>query len=139
MQVRLGRLRDMQVHVVGRVMSPGRVRVPSVATLFDALASAGVITKEGSLRTAVLRHAGSPDRCIDLYAYLIDGDLSVDVSLTADDAVVVPPVGPRVAIVGRVLRPAIYEIQTEPVNFQTLLAMAGGFGRLADRKALQIE
>jgi polysaccharide biosynthesis/export protein len=139
LQVRLGRLRDMQVHVVGRVVSPGRVRVPSVATLFDALAAAGGITKEGTLRKVLLRHAGSPDRAIDLYAYLIDGDLSVDVSLSADDAIVVPPVGPRVAIVGRVLRPAIYEIEAEPVTFQALLAMAGGFARLADRKVLQIE
>ncbi len=139
LQVRLGRLRDMPVHVVGRVVSPGRVRVPSVATLFDALTAAGGITKDGTLRKLLLRRAGAPDRTIDLYAYLLEGDLSVDVGLSADDAIVVPPVGPRAAIVGRVLRPAIYELEKEPIDFQSLLAMAGGFARLADRKVLQIE
>ena len=139
LQVRLGRLRDMHVHVIGRVVSPGRVRVSSVATLFDALSAAGGISKEGSLRGVVLRRQGQPPRVIDLYAYLLEGDLSRDVSLSANDAIVVPAIGTRVAVVGRVLRPAIYEIVGDEVNFDVLLAMAGGYARLADRSSIQVE
>jgi protein involved in polysaccharide export with SLBB domain len=139
LQVRLGRLRDMPVHVIGRVNLPGRVRVSSVATLFDALAAAGGVSKDGSLRRLLLRRAGEEDRRIDLYAYLLEGDLGADVSLSASDVIVVPAVGPLVGIAGRVLRPAIYELDGPSISLELLLAMAGGFGRLANRQLLQIE
>lgn len=139
LQLRVGRLRDIPVHVIGRVRRPGRVRVSSVATLFDALAAAGGVAKEGSLRKVVLRRRGEAPKSIDLYAYLIDGDIGVDVSLSANDVVLVPPVGARVAITGRVQRPAIYEIGGDEINFDTLLQMAGGYARLADRRRIDIE
>jgi protein involved in polysaccharide export with SLBB domain len=129
----------MPVHVVGRVITPGRVRVPSVATLFDALTGAGGITKDGTLRKIILRRAGAADRTIDLYGYLLEGDVSVDVSLSSDDVIVVPVVGPRVALVGRVLRPAIYELEEPKTSFAALLSMSGGYARLASSKTIQIE
>jgi len=139
LQLRLGRVRDMYVHVVGRVANPGRLKVTSIATLFDVLAAAGGVRKDGSLRNILLRRQGAEPKTIDLYAYLLDGDLSVDLSLSPGDAVVVPAVGPRTAIVGRVLRPAIYEIKGDDNKFERLLVMAGGYGRLADRQSVQIE
>jgi polysaccharide export outer membrane protein len=139
LRLRLARVRDMHVHVVGRVARPGRVDVPAIATLFDVLSATGGVTKDGSLRNVVLRRAGESPRAIDLYAYLLDGDLSVDLSLAPGDSIVVPAVGGRVAIVGRVLRPAIYEIRDSDASFERLLSMAGGYARLADRDTLQIE
>ena len=139
MELRLGRLRDMPVHVIGRVNSPGRARVSSVATLFDALEAAGGVSKDGTLRSIVLRRRDEKPRAIDLYSYLLEGNLSVDVSLQSNDTVVVPAVGPRVAITGRVLRPAIYEFNGQSTGFDEVLAMAGGYARLADRQRVQIE
>ncbi len=139
LQLRLGRMRDMPVHVIGRVAAPGRIRVVAVATLFDALSAAGGITKEGTLRRVLLRRRGQAPRVIDLYAYLLEGDLSVDITLEANDAIVVPSVGARVAIVGRVLRAGIYELLGNEINFDALLDMAGGYARLADRASLQLE
>lgn len=139
LQVRTGRLREMHVHVVGRVHRPGRVRVLSVASLFDALAAAGGVTKDGSLRSIRVRRRGAEERSVDLYAYLLDGDTTVDVSLGPSDAVVVPAVGPRVAVVGRVLRPAIYELSGDGADLDEILAMAGGEARLANRERFQVE
>ena len=139
MELRLGRVREMSVHVIGRVAEPGRVRVSSISTLFEALEAAGGVSKDGTLRNLVLRRRGAEPRRVDLYSYLLEGDLSVDVTLSPNDTVVVPAVGPRVAITGRVLRPAIYELGSEEVRFSSLLEMAGGYGRLADRHTLQVE
>ena len=139
LQLRMGKLRDMSIHVIGRVKRPGRVRVASVASLLDALTAAGGISKDGTLRRIRLRRVGAEDRIIDLYHYLLEGDLTVDVSLSPNDAIVVPAVGSRVAVAGRVLRPAIYELTEDRVDFYTVLSMAGGYGRLANRQALQIE
>ena len=139
LQLRVGRLREITVHVIGRVDTPGPVRVTSVAALFDALSAAGGISKDGSLRAVRLRRTGYPERTIDLYSYLLEGDLSVDVTLQANDVIVVPAVGPRVAVTGRVLRPGIYEINDNTVRLSDALEMAGGYARLADRRAVQIE
>jgi protein involved in polysaccharide export with SLBB domain len=139
LRLRLGKIRDMHVHVIGRVVRPGRLKVPSVATLFDALAAGGGVSKDGSLRRVVLRRRGEAPRTIDLYSYLLDGNLEVDLSLSPGDAVVVPAVGTRVAIVGRVLRPAIYELDSKSGTFEELLGLAGGYARLADRVTVQIE
>ncbi|MBI4584494.1 MAG: SLBB domain-containing protein, partial [Planctomycetes bacterium] len=139
LQLRLGRLRDMPVHVIGRAVLPGRVRVPSVATLFDALSAAGGVTKDGTLRKLVLRRLNENDRAIDLYRYLLEGDRAVDVGLKPNDVVVIPAVGPQVAIIGQVQRPGIYELDAAEINFDILLGMAGGYTRLADRKQAQVE
>ncbi len=141
LQLRLGKIRDIAVHVTGRAHRPGRQRVSSVSTLFDALSAAGGISKDGTLRRIVLRRAGQEDRQIDLYNYLIGGDVAVDLSLSPNDSIVVGAVGPRVAILGSVLRPAIYEIgpQSPRTSLARLLEMAGGFDRLADIRGIQIE
>jgi protein involved in polysaccharide export with SLBB domain len=139
LRVRLERVREVPVHVVGRVASPGRVRVSAVGTVLDALAAAGGVTKDGSLRKLVLRRQGEADRSLDLYRYLVDGDLSVDAAVAANDVILVPPVGPRVAVVGRVERPAIYEVERAATTFAALLALSGGYARLADPTRLQVE
>ncbi|HLU46975.1 MAG TPA: SLBB domain-containing protein, partial [Planctomycetota bacterium] len=139
-RVRLvGRAREMHVHVVGRIERPGRVAVAWGASLFDAIAAAGGITKDGSLRRIRLRRAGEDDRTIDLYDYLLAGDPAVDVELARDDVILVPPIGAQVAIVGRVRRAAIYELEGESLEWSGLLDLAGGFARLADRSTIQVE
>lgn len=137
--VQLATIRDVSVHVTGRVERPGRVRLPAVATLFDALAAAGGVSKDGSLRQVTLRRKGTEPRALDLYGYLLDGDRDADLQIESDDVIHVPPVGPRVAVVGRVLRPAIYEQKGASTPISEVLAMAGGFERLANRHQFQIE
>ncbi len=139
MQVGLAEIRDMPVHVTGHVAVPGRVRLPSVATLFDAIGAAGGVTKEGTLRAVRLRRGDEPERVVDLYEYLIGGDRSVDVHLAPNDVVLVPSVGTRIAVVGRVLRPAIYEHRDDRISLAQIVAMAGGHARLANRGEVQIE
>jgi polysaccharide export outer membrane protein len=139
LQLQVGRLRDISIHVIGRISEPGRQRIQSDATLLDALIQAGGVNKDGSLRNILIRRKGEDDRRIDLYEYLLDGDLETDVVLRANDVIVIPAVGPRVAAVGRVLRPAIYELKGEKAALSSILKMTGGFARMADRSVIQTE
>ncbi len=139
LQLSLGRLRDMPVHVIGRASAPGRARLSSVSTLFDALTNVGGVTKDGSLRSILVRRDGQADRKVDLYDYLLEGKVDGDLSLRTNDVIVIPPVGSRVAIIGSVLRPSIYELEFSETSLDELLKMAGGFARLADRRDIQIE
>lgn len=139
LQLSLGRLRDMPVHVIGRAGRPGRARLPSVSTLFEALTRVGGVTRDGTLRKLVVRREGSPDRSIDLYDYLLEGNVEGDVSLQPNDVIVIPAVGSRVAIIGSVLRPAIYELEQAETSLEDVLEMAGGYARLANRREVQIE
>lgn len=78
----------------------------------DALMQAGGIEKSGSLRQIKLIRDGR-STIIDLYALLMHGSGGPDLRLRDGDRIVVPPLGPTVAVAGAVKRPAIYEILPE--------------------------
>ena len=52
LNVSLGRLRTIQVFVVGEVESPGTYQISSMGTVINALSAAGGPSKNGSLRTS---------------------------------------------------------------------------------------
>ena len=56
--VSLGRLRNNQVFLVGEVSLPGAYQVSSLATVFNALYSAGGPRERGSMRSVEVRRAG---------------------------------------------------------------------------------
>ena len=56
--VTLGRLRSIQVFVVGQVRRPGSYTVSSLSTLVNALFASGGPSKRGSMRHIVLKRAG---------------------------------------------------------------------------------
>jgi len=108
--VTVGQLRTLQVYVVGEVTQPGAYTVSSLSTVFTALYWAGGPTEFGSLRQIRLLRENEVIGVVDLYRYLLEGDRTHDLRLENDDTIFVPPVGSRVALLGEVRRPAIYEI-----------------------------
>jgi protein involved in polysaccharide export with SLBB domain len=74
----------------------------------------------------------------DLYDLLLRGDRSADQLLQPDDVIHVGPVGPQVALIGSVNRPAIYEIRASE-TIDDVLQMAGGFNAVADSQRLVLE
>ena len=54
MQLSLGALRTINVHVVGEVVQPGTYSLPAFATLFHALYYAGGANRQGSIRKVEL-------------------------------------------------------------------------------------
>ena len=123
--VTLGKIRTVQVFILGDVVRPGGYTISSVSTVLNALYNAGGPTPRGSMRNVrIIRH-NQVYRTTDLYGYILTGSRAEDIRLQSGDVVFVPPVGKTVAIVGEVHRPAIYELAPGE-GFQDLLRLSGG-------------
>lgn len=138
LNVTLGRLRSIQVFVVGEVESPGTYTVNSLATVINALSVAGGPSKNGSLRTIRLMRGGKQVQEIDLYDMFLSGDRSKDIRLENGDSVFVPVIGPVAAVAGEVKRPAIYELRSDTTLTQ-LLQMSGGVTAAGNSARVQVE
>jgi polysaccharide biosynthesis/export protein len=135
--VTMGRLRTVSVHVVGEVCQPGVYTLSSLATVTNALYSAGGPTKLGSLREVRLLRSNIQVARIDLYDFLQRGDRARDYRLESGDTIFVPTVGDVVAVAGEVKRPAIYEIQTG-TRLADVVTLAGGVTPTSYLKRVQI-
>lgn len=136
--VTMGRLRSIEVFVVGQARQPGKYLVSSLSTLINALFETGGPSSNGSLRAIELRRSGKKIASVDLYAFLAQGDNSADVQLQAGDIIFIPPAGARAALLGTINAPAIYELQgNETIN--QILAMSGGLPALAAPQKAQLE
>jgi protein involved in polysaccharide export with SLBB domain len=138
LDVSLGKIRTLQVFVLGEVVRPGGYAISSFATAFHALYAAGGPTINGSLRTVSVVRKGSSLPPIDVYDYVLRGDNSKDIRLQDGDVVFVKHAGRRVALTGSVVRPAIYELK-EAETLGDLIALAGGLRFDAYFKRLHIE
>ncbi|MHB9878799.1 SLBB domain-containing protein [Pacificimonas sp. ICDLI1SI03] len=121
--VSLGGVRSITVFVGGEVERPGQYQVTSMADIAAVLARAGGIRKSGSLRNVQVYRRGA-SRQVDLYGLLGIG-APPSVSVQDGDRIVVPVIGPTVAITGGVARRGIYEIRGQ-TSLGELLSYAGG-------------
>src|SRR3989454_7717365 len=121
----MGRLRTVNVYVVGEVCQPGVYTLSSLSTVTNGLFSAGGPTKLGSLREVRLIRGGYQVARLDLYDFLQRGDRTRDYRLESGDTIFVPPVGDVVAVAGEGKRPAIYEIRSD-TRLADVVTMAGG-------------
>ncbi|PYN41629.1 MAG: hypothetical protein DME00_31230 [Candidatus Rokuibacteriota bacterium] len=135
--VTMGRLRTVSVHVVGEVCQPGVYTLSSLATVTNALFSAGGPTKLGSLREVRLLRSNVQVARVDLYDFLQRGDRTRDYRLESGDTIFVPTVGDVVAVAGEVKRPAIYEVQTG-TRLADVVTLAGGVTPTSYLKRVQI-
>jgi protein involved in polysaccharide export with SLBB domain len=138
MNVSMGKLRTIQVYVVGDAKRPGAYTVSSLSTLVNALFAAGGPSKEGSMRRIELKRNGETIVVFDMYDLLLKGDKTKDVRLMPEDVIFIPPVGPCVAIAGSVKRPAIYELKKEK-TIKELIELAGGLSDISFKGRIQIE
>ncbi|HZE19699.1 MAG TPA: SLBB domain-containing protein, partial [Candidatus Angelobacter sp.] len=136
--VTLGKLRTIQVFILGDVRRPGGYTISSVSTVLNALYNAGGPTSRGSMRDVrIIRH-NQLFRRVDLYGYILTGSRAEDVRLQSGDVVFVPPIGKTIAILGEVHRPAIYEVRPEE-RFHELLRLSGGVLTTALLDRMQID
>ncbi|MFY8095274.1 MAG: SLBB domain-containing protein [Niveispirillum sp.] len=126
-------MRRVGVLVLGQVAKPGRVSLPAFATPLDALLAAGGVLPDGSLRSIrLIRPGGAEGVAVDLYDLLTRGEGAAADLLPDGARLIVPPLGPTVAVAGSVKRPGIYELPagvlagTGPDDTADLLALAGG-------------
>jgi protein involved in polysaccharide export with SLBB domain len=138
MSLTLGKLRTIQVYVVGEVEAPGNYPVSSLATVINALAAAGGPSHTGSLRGVRVTRGNQTVATVDLYDMLLSGDRNKDVQLQNGDTIFVPVIGPVVAVAGEVRRPAIYELNGR-TTVPDALKMAGGVAASGSLGRIQIE
>ena len=135
--VTMGRLRTVSVHVVGEVCQPGVYTLSSLATVTNALYSAGGPTKLGSLREVRLLRSNVQVARVDLYDFLQRGDRTRDYRLESGDTIFVPTIGDVVAVAGEVKRPAIYEVQTG-TRLADVVTLSGGVTPTSYLRRVQI-
>lgn len=123
--VTVAQVRSIRIFVVGDVQRPGAYEISALASPVSALFAAGGPTAVGSLR--ILRHFRNQAQIgeIDLYDFMLHGIRPSDDRLESGDTLLVPPVGPQVAVGGAVKRPAIYELKDEK-DLASVLDDAGG-------------
>ena len=135
----LGRLRSIQVFVVGQARKPGVFTVSSMSTLISALFESGGPAATGSMRQIRLVRGGKTESTLDLYKFIHSGDTSADVRLLPGDVIVIPPAGPRVALLGALDNPAIYELSQREEPLSAVLAFSGGLQVLTTSHRARVE
>src|SRR6266850_1890004 len=134
----VGRLRSIQVVVVGDARYPGTYTISSLSTLVNAIFASGGPTPQGSLRHIQVRRDGATITDFDFYDLLLKGDKSKDVRLQPGDVLFIPHIGPQAAIAGSVNMPAIYELK-ENSTLNDLVEMAGDLSNVADSSKITID
>jgi protein involved in polysaccharide export with SLBB domain len=136
--VNIGRIRSIQVLVVGNARYPGTYTISSLSTLVNAIFASGGPTPQGSLRHIQVRRDGATITDFDFYDLLVKGDKSKDVRLQPGDVLYIPHVGPFVAISGSVNTPAIYEMK-DSSTLNDLIEVAGDLSTVADTSKVTID
>src|SRR2546427_915049 len=135
--VSVANVRANQVYVVGEVSQPGAYQISSLGTVLTALYAAGGLTERANMRGVEVQRLGKLVATLDLYDYLLRGDVRSDVRLQTGDVLFVPVHGTRAEVEGAVTRPAIYELNAGGTVVD-LVHAAGGFRPDAQLKRLAV-
>lgn len=138
LDVSLGKLRSIQVFVVGQATRPGNYTVSSLSTLVNAIFATGGPSAKGSMRHIQLKRNGKVVTDFDMYDLLLKGDKSKDVQLISGDVIYIPTIGAAVAIAGSVNTPAIFELKGNE-TLADLISLSGGLTNVAAGKKVSVE
>lgn len=137
MKLSLGSIRSIQVNVTGEVTASGTYTLPSLATLFHALYTAGGVNDLGTLRSVKIYRGGKLFSEVDVYDYILNGNSSRDIALRDGDLITVAPYGKLVEITGNVKRPMFYEMKGGE-TVADLIRFAGDFNGEANRNMVSV-
>ena len=126
----IAQTRSVQIYVVGHALRPGSYTLSAMSTILNALFASGGPSVTGSMRDIQLKRGQAPPVSFDLYDMLLFGDKSTDRSLQDGDVIYIPEIGPLVALLGDVKRPAIFELKTK-TSLSEIVNWAGGFESVA--------
>lgn len=134
--VSLGKIRSINVHVIGEVNNRGTFTVSSFSTVFNALYSAGGPSSSGSMRKIEVFRNKKLLSTFDAYDFLVNGT-GDNITLQDQDVIIVRSYVSRVVFRGAVKRPAIYEL-LEKESMQDLLKFSGGYSERAYKGAISL-
>lgn len=134
----LGKIRTIQVSVMGEVENPGTYTLSAFASVFHALYQAGGVNDIGTMRSIKVSRDNKPVAVLDIYDYLLNGRTGDDIRLSDGDVITVGTYDCLVDAAGKVKRPMLYEMK-EGETAADLLRYSGGFAREAYRGDVRIE
>ncbi|EKB48323.1 SLBB domain-containing protein [Cecembia lonarensis] len=137
MDIRLGNIRTVSISLVGELVRPGTYTLPSFASPFNALFSAGGPNENGSFRHIQIYRDSKLLKEIDIYEFLVKGEFTTPITLRDNDVIIVPPVRSRVEIIGPVRREGLFEMKAGE-TLENLIAFAGGFSSQAYRERITV-
>lgn len=135
--IHLGNIQSITVHVIGEVFAPGTYTLPGSASAFNALHLSGGPNIKGTFRDIRVIRNGKIIHKLDVYDYLINGNGDVNVALNDGDVIMVPTYGDRVKVGGEFIRNGIFESK-QGETLQQMIEYAGGFNEYAFRNRIEL-
>ena len=133
----VGQTRTITVNVMGEVKTPGSFTLSAFATVFHALYMAGGPSDIGTLRNIKVYRNNRLVTTVDVYDYILNGNLKGNVRLADNDVITVGTYDCMVNIGGKVKRPMYYEMKRDE-SMKSLLNYAGDFASDAYRKSVRV-
>lgn len=133
----VGQTKTITVNVMGEVTNPGTYTLSSFSSVFHALYMAGGPNDLGTLRDIKIYRNNREIASVDLYDYIVNGNLEGNIGLRTNDVVLVGPYKNLVTIAGKVKRPMVYEMK-DAESIETLLKYSGGFTGDAYQKLIRV-
>ncbi len=137
MRLSLGQIRSIQVNILGDVNTPGTYRLSSFASAYHALYRAGGVKEPGTLRDIKIVRGDKVVGSVDIYEFLMKGNLSKDIRLEEGDVILVAPYKSMVSVEGGVKRPMFFEMKAGE-KLSDLFEYAGGFTNGANTASVTV-
>ena len=122
----ISKVRDIEVMLLGGVISPGIFTLSGGSNILTALNVSGGISDKGSYRKIEHRRDGKAVETIDLYDIFVFGNINFQTPLRSGDVLFVHPVQYNVPVSGGVNNEAIFEALPGETAAD-LIKYAGGF------------
>ncbi|MDG5801029.1 SLBB domain-containing protein [Marinilabiliaceae bacterium ANBcel2] len=136
-RVSLGRVRSIQVTVIGEVNLPGTHTLSSLSTVFNALYKAEGPNDIGTYRAIEVIRDNEKLAVLDIYDLLMHGDQTDNIRLQDQDVIRVGAFSNRVKAEGEVKRPGFYEVG-KGETISDLIEYAGEFTERAYTRQLRL-
>ncbi len=133
LDISLGNLKSINVNFFGNANFPGLYAIHPFSNLITGLIQIGGIDTTGSLRTIKIKRNNEIIKDVDLYDYLLKGNLSGNIQLKDQDIVLIDFRKSTIEIDSSVYRPGFYESLPGETIFE-LINYAGGLKPDASNK-----
>ena len=124
--ISLSKVRDINILMLGGVVSPGIFTLGGGSSILTALNVAGGISDTGSYRKIEHKRDGMVIQVIDLYDIFIFGNMNLNTDLRSGDVLLVHPMQTSIPVSGGVNSQAIFEALPGETAAD-LISYAGGF------------
>jgi protein involved in polysaccharide export with SLBB domain len=124
--VTLGNIRSIKVIVVGEAFRPGTYTLPSVSSVFNTLNACGGPNRNGSFRAIKVIRNNTTIATIDIYDFLLTGEIKNNIQLQDQDVLKIEPYKKRIELRGEFKNTGYFEA-IDGESFRNIVNYAGGF------------